>query len=61
MVSTFEKMKKKHSELSKTLDLADGINGFFFFFDSCNECNNKVCSPNGAISLSPLLEGYKKI
>lgn len=36
MVSTFERMKKKHSELSKTLDLDDGINGSSELFDSYN-------------------------
>jgi hypothetical protein len=61
MVSTFERMKKKHSELSKTLDLDDGINGPSELFDSYNECNKKFCSPNGAINLYPLLVVCKKI
>lgn len=62
MDSTFERMKKKHSKLLKTLDLDDGINGTSELFDSYSECNKKVCSsPNGAISLSPLLVVYKKI
>jgi len=61
MVSTFERMKKKHSELSKTLDLDDGINGSSELCDSYNECNKKVCSPNGTIILPPLLLAYKKM
>jgi len=45
MVSTFERMKKKHSDLSKTLDLDDGINGSSELFDSYNECNKEGFQP----------------